>query len=203
MKSVGVLYGGSLPERRVLDRPELGRWVTEEIPVRDLPSARLDHLDALLIPEGTHQGILRQGAETVTGMLDRGATVAVFGDQPTEWLPGLRWEWRSVRTCGPLTVIDDTHPFHRHVRLDDATWHHHGVLRPTDGATTLVATEDGAAVLYVDETSTPGTIVASTFDPISHLGTSMMPAAGRFLAQFLPWLAAEAAQPALAPDRHR
>jgi hypothetical protein len=202
MRSVGVVYGGSLPERRVLDHPEVGRWVAEEVPVRDLATACLDHLDVLLIPEGTHHGMLRQGSGAVVAMLERGATVAVFGDQPTGWLPGLRWEWRSVRTCGELSIVDASHPFHRHVRLEDATWHHHGVLRPAAGVTTLVATQDGAAVLYVDEVSTPGTIVASTFDPISHLGTSMMPAAGRFLARFLPWLAGSApAGPA--PDGHR
>lgn len=201
MRRLGVVYGGSLPERRVLDRPELGRWVSEEIPVRELPSARLDHLDALLLPEGTHRGMIRAGTDAVVTMLERGATVAVFGDQPTEWLPGLRWEWRSARSCGELAVVDATHPFHRHVQIDDTTWHHHGVLRPTEGARTLLATEDGAAVLYVDKTSTPGTIVASTFDPVSHLGTSMMPAAGRFLAQFLPWLTSTAL-PAFTSDRH-
>lgn len=190
MRRMGMVYGGSLCERRVLDRPELGRWVCEEIPVTSLPGPKLDELDVLLIPEGTHRGQLQDGADAILGILQRGATVAVFGDQPTEWLPGLRWEWRSVRACGPLTVAHPDHHFHRHVRLDRATWHHHGVLRPPTEATTLVATGDGATVMYADQVSTPGTIVAATFDPISHFGTSLMPEAGRFLAQFLPWLTA-------------
>lgn len=184
-----MVYGGSLPERRVLDHPEFGRCVSEVIPVAELSTANLDDLDALWIPEGTHHGRLRDGGQAVVGMLGAGATVAVFGDQPTEWLPGLRWEWRSVRTCGELTMLDPDHGFHREVPLDGATWHHHGVLRPVAGARTLVATGDGAAVLSIDEVSTPGTVVAATFDPVSHFGTSMMPAARRFLERFLPWLA--------------
>lgn len=189
MRRLGMVYGGSMPERRVLDRPELGRWVDEVIPVGELATARLDHLDALWIPEGTHHGRLRQGAGAVSGMLERGATVAVFGDQPSEWLAGLRWEWRSVRTCGELSAVDPDHPFHRNVPLDGATWHHHGVLRPVEGAATLVATADGAAVVSIDTVSTPGTVMAATFDPVSHFGTLMMPAARRFLERFLPWLA--------------
>lgn len=49
-------------------------------------------------------------------------------------------------------------------------------------------------MLSIDEVSTPGTVVAATFDPVSHFGTSMMPAAGRFLTRFLPWLANSASR---------
>ena len=44
-------------------------------------------------------------------------------------------------------------------------------------------------MLYVDEVSTPGTLVVTTLDPMSHFGSYFMPATERFLDGFLPWLA--------------
>ncbi len=40
-----------------------------------------------------------------------------------------------------------------------------------------------------DRISTAGTIIVSTLDPISHYGGYFMPATGRFLDGFLPWVA--------------
>jgi hypothetical protein len=53
----------------------------------------------------------------------------------------------------------------------------------------LVKLTTGEALLYVDRISTPGTVVVSTLDPISHYGGYFMPATGRFLDAFLPWAA--------------
>lgn len=46
-------------------------------------------------------------------------------------------------------------------------------------------------MLYLDRVSTPGTLVVSTLDPLSHYGGHFMPATERFLDGFLPWLANE------------
>jgi hypothetical protein len=73
----------------------------------------------------------------------------------------------------------------------DCTWHYHGVLDPPDGAEVLVTLPGGEALLYVDRVSTPGTLVVSTLDPLSHYGGYFMPATERFLDGFLPWLAGE------------
>lgn len=56
----------------------------------------------------------------------------------------------------------------------------------------LVTLPDGKALLYVDEVSSPGTLVISTLDPLSHYGGYFMPATERFLDGFLPWLAHQA-----------
>ena len=52
----------------------------------------------------------------------------------------------------------------------------------------LVSTDDGGAVLYIDQVSTKGTWINTTLDPDFHYGSYFMPATERFLRGFLPWL---------------
>ena len=52
----------------------------------------------------------------------------------------------------------------------------------------LVTLPSGEALLYADTVSTPGTLIVSTLDPMSHYGSHFMPATERFLDGFLPWL---------------
>ena len=81
----------------------------------------------------------------------------------------------------------------RHLTMADVTWHHHGVFRPPNGAEVVVAADDGGAVLYVDPVSTPGTLVVTSLDPMSHFGSYFMPATERFVDGFWPWLAEDTA----------
>jgi hypothetical protein len=65
------------------------------------------------------------------------------------------------------------------------------VLRPPVDANTLLSTEDGASVLYVDRVSTGGTILVTTLDPLRHTGETCSPSPTRFLEHFLPWVVNE------------
>ncbi|MDQ0271890.1 hypothetical protein J2S17_003778 [Cytobacillus purgationiresistens] len=76
-----------------------------------------------------------------------------------------------------------------YITLEDATWHQHGVFWPVEGAQKLIATEDGGAVMYLDQVSTKGTWLITTLDPDYPFGSYFMPATERFLDGFLPWLA--------------
>jgi hypothetical protein len=69
-----------------------------------------------------------------------------------------------------------------------AALHHHGVLAPPNGAEVLLAAPDGAAVAYLDRTSTAGTILVSTIDPLAHFGHTGAPNAARFLDELLLWV---------------
>lgn len=188
MKRLAMLYGGSLPERRVADDPRFGPWLARMVYLPDLPSADLQDLDGLIVPEGTNHRQLRASSGVVTGFLARGGAVITFGDQPVSWLPGLAWEFRPALPSPVLAARFPDSGFHAAVPLVDQIWHHHGVLTPPAGAAPLLVTEDGATVLYVDRASTAGTILASTLDPIRHCGETAMPAAGRFLELVLPWV---------------
>lgn len=189
MKRLAALYGGSFPERRVLDEPQYRRWLTEVIYLLDLPDTDLGRFDGLLVPEGLHHRRLQAAAPQIRGFLDRGGTVLLFGDQPLAWLPGLDWEFREARRPQPgdLLARQPGHRFHRHLGPDDV-WHHHGVFHPPAGAETLLTTADGAAVLYLDRASTPGTLLVASLDLLVHVGTSRNPTSERFLDRFLPWV---------------
>jgi hypothetical protein len=187
-KRLGILYGGSLPEHRILTDERFRPWLAKSVYLPELTPAALADLDGLIVPEGSNHRRLQAAAGTVQAFLERGGTVLVFGDQPVSWLPGIAWEFRPARSSPKLTAGSVDYGFYDAVPLLDKIWHHHGVLRPPAGADTVMSTEDSAGVLYVDRVSTGGTLLVSTLDPIRHTGETGMPAATRFLELFLPWV---------------
>jgi hypothetical protein len=193
MKRLAALYGGSLPEHRTFAEPKYRRWLAEVIYLLDLPATDLGRLDGLLVSEGLHRGRLRAAGQ-IQGFLARGRTVLLLGNQfdsqPSAWLPGLDWR-PTVGQSSQLVAHHRDHSFHRRVPLEVAALHHHGTFRPPAGAETLLATEDGGAVLYIDRVSTPGTLLVAAMDPIAHFGESLLRDAEQFLDRFLPWVVEE------------
>lgn len=192
MKRIATLYGGSLPEYRVVHTPKYRSWLTDVVYLPALAKTDLREFDALLVPEGMHHRIIEACRPRIVEYLEWGGTVAVFGDQPLRWLPGLQWAFSEAKRPEPgdLVLARPASRFRDYVGLDDI-WHHHGRFSAPDGAETLLATRDGAAVLYVDRVSTGGIIVASSTDLYVHLGNIGNPVTERFLDGFLPWLAGE------------
>lgn len=203
MRRLAAVYGGSAPHHRALTEPKYARWLDATVYLRDLPSADLDGYDGILVPERLHAPSVAAARDRLVSVLDRGGIVVLFGDQPVYgrhpvgWLPGVCWEyrptdfwwWLEPGAPRPLQGHHAGHGLWRHTTLGAITWHHHGVLRPPDGALTLISAAEGGAVLYIDQTSTAGTLVVTTLDPMSHFGSYFMPAAERCLDAFLPWLA--------------
>ena len=107
------------------------------------------------------------------------------------WLPGIGWEFRPALSSPKLTAGSPDTASIAAVPLIDQIWHHHGILRPPAGADTLLSTEDGAGVLYLDRVSTGGTILVTTLDPLRHTGETASPQPTRFLELFLPWVVNE------------
>jgi hypothetical protein len=208
MRRILAVYGGSAAHHRALHEPKYAQWLAGTVYLPDLPEAELPAYDVLLVPERLHAGKLQAARPRLLEALDQGRTVVVFGEQsvygehPHDWLPGINWTGRPTNywwwldreaTSGLYSHLPG-HGFWRYLSLEDATWHHHGLLQPPEGAEVLVTHRDpgetdGGAVLYVDDASTPGTLVVATLDPMSHFGSYFMPATERFLDGFLPWLA--------------
>ena len=203
MRDVIAVYGGSAAHHRALHEPKYATWLAGTIYLPDVPDTDLSDHDVVIVPERLHAGKLHAARPRLMEALEAGRTVVVFGEQsvygehPREWLPGIDWTptptnywwWLDPHATSGLHAHLPDHDLWRHLTLEDATWHHHGVLRPPAGAELLITHDDGGAVLYVDRVSAPGTLVVATLDPMSHFGSYFMPATERFLDGFLPWLA--------------
>ncbi|MGH4002308.1 MAG: hypothetical protein ACRDTJ_33125, partial [Pseudonocardiaceae bacterium] len=198
-RGLAAVYGGSTQHHRTLTEPKYAQHLTGGlIYLPELADTDLTGYQGLLIPERTHRGLLTRAAGRITELLDAGGTVIAFsgGEPIPEFLPSVRWQhrptnyWWWLEPGADLGVrlgpgVDQLFP---QLTLRDCTWHYHGVLQPPDGAQVLVKLTTGEALLYLDQVSTAGTIVASTLDPISHYGGYFMPATERFLDGFLPWI---------------
>lgn len=206
MRRILAVYGGSAPHHRALSEPRYAGWLAGTVYLPDLPEADLGDHDVVLVPERLHAGKLHQARPRLLTALAEGRTVVVFGEQsvyadhPAGWLPGIDWTdtptnywwWLDPSATSGLQAHLPSHDLWRHLRLEDVTWHHHGLLRSPPGAEVLVSHSSGdgsGAVLYVDAVSTAGTLVVATLDPLYHFGSYFMPATERFLDGFLPWLA--------------
>lgn len=209
MNRLAAVYGGSAAHHRALHEPKYARWLDALVYLPELAGADLSGYDGLVVPERLHAGLLHGARPRLLEVLDRGGTLVVFGEQsvygdhPDGWLPGVRWEhrptnywwWLDPEPRSGIVAADAGHGLFRHLTLADATWHHHGVFWPPAGAETVIATDDGGAVLYVDRVSSPGTLVVAALDPLSHFGSYFMPATERFLDGFLPWVAEDLPSP--------
>jgi len=196
MKRLAVLYAGASYQHRSIYISKYRRYFDEVIYLLDLPAADLRQFKGTLIPSRIHQGKLSKAKQQFEDYLQTGGTVIAFGEQPQPYLPGVNWEYRPTNfwwwlepgARSGLVLRQTEHPLFRRIGLNDATWHQHGVFWPREGTETLVATEDGVSVLYIDKVTTPGTMVVTSLDPMYHFGSYFMSATERFLDGFLPWV---------------
>ena len=197
MRKIAVLYGGSSQHYRTYKTSEFAEYIHQLIPIRSFATASLSGIDVLLIPSQTHIGLLQESVEKIYKFANEGGIVVTFGPQANEWLPNHNyefrptnfWWWLEKDAKSGLQLANPSHDlFTNYLTLADATWHQHGVYWPPAHCDVLVATDDGAAVLYVDKKSTNGTWINTTLDPDYHYGSYFMPATERFLRGFLPSL---------------
>jgi hypothetical protein len=199
-RGLAAAYSGSAPHHRALTQPKYAQHLTGGlIYLPELADADLASLDGLVLPERMHRGQLTRAAGRIHDLLGAGGTVFAFagGEPIPEFLPGVRWEhrptnfwwWLEPGARLGLRTPTPEHPLFSYLGLADCTWHYHGVLEPPPGADVLITLPTGEALLYVDQVSTPGTLVISTLDPLSHYGGHFMPATERFLDGFMPWAA--------------
>lgn len=150
--------------------------------------------DCLFVPCRTPPQRMIPVREAVAPHLAGGGTVVAMGESRSDlWLPvefherpTNWWWWREPGADLGNRIVATDHPLLTGISVADVTWHLHGHLDPPEGAEVLVTDRDGLCLLYVDAVTTPGTIVATTLDPIYHHGSHFMPATTRFLDRFLP-----------------
>lgn len=196
MKKLLALYGGSSQHHRTLFESKYKKYFSEIVYLLDLPKVDLASYDGLLIPSRISKNVLRKSMNSILQFLNDGKLIVSLGEDPSHWLPGVNWEFRPTNFwwwLGPeaRSGIKSTKPEHdlfKYVTLENATWHYHGIFHPPVGSDTLIGTEDGETIFYIDKISTVGTMVITSLDPDFHFGSYFMPAAERFLDGFLPYI---------------
>lgn len=196
MRKIAVIYSGQAPHYRTFHEPKYAQYIEKLIYFPEFLDTDLTPYDVLIVPSQLNSKLLLKSAEKIRDFADNGNTVVVFGPQPWEWIPNQKWEdrptnfwwWREENPDSGLRVKNEDHQFYDYFTLKDCTWHQHGVFWPPANTTTLIATEDDGAILYIDEVSSKGTWIITTLDPDYHFGSYFMPATERFLEALFPWL---------------
>ncbi|MBA2776269.1 MAG: hypothetical protein H0U31_05995, partial [Chloroflexia bacterium] len=62
------------------------------------------------------------------------------------------------------------HPMVAHLSIDDVKWHSHGLYSEYIGATVLIDDSEGGVILFLDDTTFHGRLIAGTLDPDCHVG---------------------------------
>ncbi len=197
MPNIAIVDGGTSYHHRALHTEHYRRFFSEIIYVRDLCSTRLDDFDAVIIPDRTHPGLLREAAAHIAQYLAHGGTIVALGETHAHtWLPNVTWDyqptnfwwWKNPGENLGLYIAAPEHALFNYLSLAHATWHYHGVFTVPSGAKTLLGIENSGAVLYEDTVTTQGRMIVSSLDPFYHYGSYFMPVTEKFLDGFLEWL---------------
>lgn len=129
-----------------------------------------------------------------------------------DWAPEVTWHYRPTDFWWWLDpdadpghrIVAPDHALFPHIRPKDVIWHYHGLLDVPEGARSLidiVPSADpegrGGSILYEHPNvmGSPGRLIVTCLDPVSHHGSFFMPAASRFLTGLLDWMDAEFGAP--------
>lgn len=172
----------------------LGRMGVDPIDVYLFPGADLHQYTGLIIAPRVDQELLYRERDKIRAFLDAGKTIVFSGELFRPWLPGagqsVQYDIRANGGIGVVTLAE--HPL-----LDDLTPEDLGPgfvyahYQAPPGAEVLAALPGGEAVLYVDRTSTGGTILV-------HAGvnlTTYMSEEGRgrqIVPRLIAWINSEA-----------
>ncbi len=137
------------------------------LPVWELGATDLHEYAALWIPRESNQTVLVRNREKLARYLSEGGTIVCFDEVNQPWLPAGTWELRPAN-LDTLSVAN--HPMVAHLTPDDVRWHSHGAYDAYPNAEILIDDSQGGVILFLDERSFPGRLLAGTLDPDCHAG---------------------------------
>ncbi len=135
--------------------------------VWELAATNLHDYAALWIPRESNQDVLLQQRDKLSRYLAEGGVIICFDEVNQPWLPFGSWKLRPVDLNG-IRVAD--HPVVAHLTPEQVRWHSHGAYDAYDNADILIDDGLGEIMLFLDERSTPGKLLAGTLDPDCHAG---------------------------------
>ena len=160
------LYSGVHFQRAFYDDPEFAPQFAV-LPVWELAAADLHDYAALWVPRESNQAELVRNRTKLEAYLRDGGILVAFDEVNQPWLPAGQWAPRHLDVAN-LRVA--AHPVVAGLAPDEVRWHSHGAYAPYPQAEVLI--DDGAdgVMLFLDERSFPGKLLAGTLDPDCHAG---------------------------------
>lgn len=165
-KKIAGLYSGVHFQRSYYADPEFGPSYAV-LPVWELAATNLHDFSALWIPRESNQNVLLKNRDKLRRYLDEGGTIISFDQVNQPWLPAGSWELRPV-DLDSIRIAD--HPLVGHLTPEQVRWHSHGAYDAYPHADVLIDDGQGGVMLFLDERSFRGTLLAGTIDPDCHAG---------------------------------
>lgn len=163
---IAGLYSGVHFQRSFYADPEFGGHFAV-VPVWELAAADLHDFAALWIPRESNQNVLTASRDKLRRHLADGGTIVCFDEVNQPWLPTGSWE---LRPADMETIRVADHPLVAGLTAEQVRWHSHGAYDAPPRATTLIDDGQGNVMLFVDESSFAGALIAGTIDPDCHVG---------------------------------
>jgi hypothetical protein len=196
---MAILYAGHSFQHQFLNMDKYKSWFAGVIYLPDLAETDLSTFDILVVPDRSHQELIYENRQKLVDFLQAGKWLIALGEMFRPWLPEAGWEYCPtnfswwVKEGGelPLFAPDPDHRLFQHITIDDARWHYHGMFWPPEGSRVILENDRGAAIIYEDDATYAGKLIATTLDPIYHIGADFIPQAEIFLDGLLQWVKAE------------
>jgi hypothetical protein len=165
-KKIAGLYSGVYFQQAFYNDAEFGpRFAV--LPVWELAATELLNYAALWIPRESNQNELMRNKEKILDYLNNGGIIVCFEQVNQPWLPLGSW---TLHPANLQTVRVADHPIVSHLTPAQVGWHSHGVYNGYRHADILVDDGQGGVMLFLDEQSFPGKLLAGTMDPDCHVG---------------------------------
>lgn len=165
-RKIAGLYSGVHFQQAFYTDPEFASRFAL-MPIWELAAANLHLYAALWIPRESNQYVLMQNHEKLSQYLAEGGVIVCFDEVVQPWLPTGLWRLRPVNLD---TVRVSTHPVVANLTPDQVRWHSHGAYEANPNADILVDDGQDGVMLFLDERSFSGKLLAGTIDPDCHAG---------------------------------
>ncbi|WP_282938930.1 aspartate/tyrosine/aromatic aminotransferase [Paenibacillus sp. RC67] len=178
---------------------EFFRERLERVPLYELEQHSLESYEALIIPNNIDEEFLYKHRGRVADFLDLGRIVISFAQTFLPWLPNKTLWQRSPLSINARTVLVNTeHLIFKGVTEYDLNYRRgvkgffsRGYFDAPEGAEVVLKDNEGATVVYIDRSTTKGTILAGAGTDLLGYGLGDTTTARRIGLQLIDWIDAE------------